>query len=788
MGGPKMKGEWPREYWYEGWAVESTTTCPCFPSVGGAFLSAETDPVRAFLSAVTDPVRAFLSADTDPVRAFLSAVTDPVRAFLSAVTDPVSGRGLPVSRDGSRPGLPVSRHGSRPGLPTAGGTAVPVSRQRTAMADLEREVEALPGLAAELTCAICLELLQEPVTAPCGHNFCRDCLSLYWADDRVGLNGFSCPQCRCHWAQRPELRPNRVLCTVVAGLERARCNAETVGKAEVESGLTVPCDACPPAAAAAALRSCLTCLASFCAEHLEPHQQSPALRSHSLRLPLPDLAERRCPSHGKLLEFRCCQHGDCLCAVCLLDHRSCSTVTEEEAREKHEEELKVQQKTVEYQLIQLQHSLELVQFQKEHVKDSSMTQKSAVAYEFAEMKAMIEQEEKIAARLFEEEENKADSRCVELLDQMSAHLERLKDYKEQLKSVLTHTGGIAFWKVVADLPKVSLDPPTSQQQVEVDAHKLVLISKAVSTLRGKLGQQLKFSLDQRVRQLEQIERANSKLQTAATDLTKSPEKSKNKIQDLRQILVSDQLEIPGDPQPLFFGTREPPEVGKPSEDKPGRTRKSKPKPSATPRQTSDETEKHRRPSNPSSASVPQTRQDYMQYNSKVTFNQRSAHKKLILSDRYTTLTVGEQLQSYPDLPERFFNCSQVLALQCFTNGRHYWEVGIQGSSSSFWAIGVACAGMDRSGSSSRLGRNALSWCIESFGAQLSIWHADQQAVLHVPLPRVVGVYLDFEAGEVAFFSVGSGMFLLFRFKANLRGQVFPAFWLSSSSTKLTLGH
>ncbi|XP_072098567.1 E3 ubiquitin/ISG15 ligase TRIM25 isoform X2 [Mobula birostris] len=663
------------------------------------------------------------------------------------------------------------------------------------MAELVREVEVLPGLAAELTCAICLELLQEPVTAPCGHNFCRDCLSLYWADDRVGLSGFSCPQCRSHWAQRPELRPNRVLCTVVEGLERVRSSAETVGKAGVEPGPTVPCDACPPAAAAAALRTCLTCLASFCAEHLEPHQQSPALRSHSLRPPLPDLAQRRCPSHGKLLEFRCCQHGDCLCAVCLLEHRSCSTVTEEEAREKREEELKVQQKTVEYQLIQLQHSLELMHFQKEHVKDSSLTQKSAVACEFAELKAMIEREEKIAGRLFEEEETKADNRCAELMDQMTAHLERLKDYKEQLKSVLTHTGGIAFWKVVADLPQVSLDPPTSQQQVEVDASKLVLITKAVSTLRGKLGQQLKFPLDQRVRQLEQIERANAKQskppqQTATADLPNSPEKSKSKIQNSWQIPGSNQSVNPasGDLQLLFFGTREPPEVGKPSEDKPGRTRKSKSKPSATQRQTPDDTEKLRRPPNPSSASVPQTRQDYMQYNSKVNFNQRSAHKKLILSDRYTTLTVGEQLQAYPDLPERFFNCSQVLALQWFANGRHYWEVGIQGSSSSFWSIGVACAGMDRSGSSSRLGRNALSWCIESFGSQLSVWHADQQAILHVPQPRMVGVYLDFEGGEVAFLSVGSGMFPLFRFKAQLRGQIFPAFWLSSSGTKLTLGH
>lgn len=149
------------------------------------------------------------------------------------------------------------------------------------------------------------------------------------------------------------------------------------------------------------------------------------------------------------------------------------------------------------------------------------------------------------------------------------------------------------------------------------------------------------------------------------------------------------------------------------------------------------------------------------------------------------MSVSDQPQVYPDLPERFFNCCQVLGLQWFANGRRYWEVGIQGN--SFWAIGVACAGIDRSGSSSRLGRNPLSWCVESFGQKLSAWHGGQQAVLHTPVPRVVGVYLDFEAGEVAFFSVGAAMLLLFRFRAQLRGQIFPAFWLCSSGTKLTLG-
>ncbi|GCB82879.1 hypothetical protein scyTo_0023357, partial [Scyliorhinus torazame] len=42
-------------------------------------------------------------------------------------------------------------------------------------------------------------------------------------------------------------------------------------------------------------------------------------------------------------------------------------------------------------------------------------------------------------------------------------------------------------------------------------------------------------------------------------------------------------------------------------------------------------------------------------NSKVTLDHRTAHKKLVISDHYTTLGVADQPQSYPDQAERFFN-------------------------------------------------------------------------------------------------------------------------------------
>lgn len=46
----------------------------------------------------------------------------------------------------------------------------------------------------DLTCAIQLDLLHEPVTWPCGHTFCKEC-SLGWANAAASAH-VSCPTCR----------------------------------------------------------------------------------------------------------------------------------------------------------------------------------------------------------------------------------------------------------------------------------------------------------------------------------------------------------------------------------------------------------------------------------------------------------------------------------------------------------------------------------------------------------------------------------------------------------------
>lgn len=59
----------------------------------------------------------------------------------------------------------------------------------------------------DLGCIICHGLLAWPVTLPCGHSFCRDCLKGLWG---AGPQ-WSCPTCREGAAQQLKLRKNTLL-------------------------------------------------------------------------------------------------------------------------------------------------------------------------------------------------------------------------------------------------------------------------------------------------------------------------------------------------------------------------------------------------------------------------------------------------------------------------------------------------------------------------------------------------------------------------------------------------
>ncbi|XP_061747363.1 E3 ubiquitin-protein ligase TRIM17-like isoform X2 [Nerophis ophidion] len=69
----------------------------------------------------------------------------------------------------------------------------------------------------QFSCSVCLDVLKEPVTIPCGHSYCSDCIRRCW--DRQNNSGvFKCPQCRQAFSPRPELCRNTLLADLLETL------------------------------------------------------------------------------------------------------------------------------------------------------------------------------------------------------------------------------------------------------------------------------------------------------------------------------------------------------------------------------------------------------------------------------------------------------------------------------------------------------------------------------------------------------------------------------------------
>lgn len=168
----------------------------------------------------------------------------------------------------------------------------------------------------------------------------------------------------------------------------------------------------------------------------------------------------------------------------------------------------------------------------------------------------------------------------------------------------------------------------------------------------------------------------------------------------------------------------------------------------------------------------------------LTLDQKTAHKRIALNEGFTKASVSDEHENYPDSPERFTVCSQVLTSKGFSRGRHYWEVKL--SSNNFIGLGLAYKSIDRKGPTSRLGRNAQSWCVEWFNVKLSAWHNSSETVLVNPNSKRVGVLLDCEEGTATFYNVAGRAYPFHSFVFPFTEAVYPAFWIFSSGSSISL--
>uniref|UniRef100_A0A3P9MQM9 Uncharacterized protein n=1 Tax=Oryzias latipes TaxID=8090 RepID=A0A3P9MQM9_ORYLA len=113
----------------------------------------------------------------------------------------------------------------------------------------------------KLICSICLDLQKDPVTIPCGHSYCLECIQNFWIGEEPKAH--SCPQCRQSFTSRPVLVRNTILAELVEDARKAELQPTS-------SEQHVDCDFCEGKKLKAAM-SCLTCMVSYCEQHLQPH-------------------------------------------------------------------------------------------------------------------------------------------------------------------------------------------------------------------------------------------------------------------------------------------------------------------------------------------------------------------------------------------------------------------------------------------------------------------------------------------------------------------------------------
>uniref|UniRef100_A0A674B2B1 Uncharacterized protein n=1 Tax=Salmo trutta TaxID=8032 RepID=A0A674B2B1_SALTR len=223
----------------------------------------------------------------------------------------------------------------------------------------------------QFCCSVCLDLLKEPVTTACGHNYCRICIEGCWDQD-VLKGVYSCPHCRETFTPRPNLRKNNMLAEMVEKLKKAALPPALCYAGPGD----VACDVCTGTRKQKALMSCLMCLASYCETHLQSHYESPAFKKHKLVKATAQLQEKICSHHDKLLEVYCRTDQQCICLLCTMDgHKGHDTVSAAAERTEKQRQLGMSQQKVQQRFQEREKELKELQQAVESLKVSIVDQR-----------------------------------------------------------------------------------------------------------------------------------------------------------------------------------------------------------------------------------------------------------------------------------------------------------------------------------------------------------------------------------------------------------------------------
>ncbi|XP_073468228.1 E3 ubiquitin/ISG15 ligase TRIM25-like [Aquarana catesbeiana] len=552
-------------------------------------------------------------------------------------------------------------------------------------------------LRKELECSVCLNIYTDPVILKCGHNYCRDCIGRVW-DTQEGSGGYSCPECREEFQDRPALHRNITLRNIVENFQSTHPDQE-------ESG--VFCTYCIHTPIPA-VKSCLMCEASLCDNHLRVHSKSP---EHVLCDPTTSLENSKCSVHKKVLEYYCTEDSTCICVSCCLigDHISHKKESLVEASEMKKKKLRNVLKKLITEREEMEKRVQSLQEHRRKVQGEADDETERVTVLFRDLRRRLEDLEKRVLRDISGQAERISGIINDLVQDLEIKKEELSRKMGDIEELCNMT-----------------DPLTVLQ--ESDTGDLCDTEDGDDEDRERHDKLLHDGGDLDVGGISHT------LHTGLSDI-------------MSGVIVE---KCPGTHVYPHSTTK-----GKGHINAEPSRRLPQPSPTIQP------SRRHPQPSSTIQHSHLQARRPNIGVVQQkfgvsgvtdILLDVRTAANYLHISDDRKTASWSSSHQNRPETPERF-QCPQVMSSQRFSSGRHYWEVDVGGS--LYGIVGMFYPSIDRRRGQSWIGYNKKSWGLER-------WGGNHYSVIHdsnkTPLPggvssKRVRIDLDYEARRISFYDL-----------------------------------
>ncbi|XP_062271284.1 tripartite motif-containing protein 16-like [Scomber scombrus] len=333
------------------------------------------------------------------------------------------------------------------------------------------------------SCVICLDLLKDPVTIPCGHSYCMSCIKGLW-DGEDQRRIYSCPQCREAFTPRPVLKKNTMFAALVEQLKKTGLQAAPADHCYAGPE-DVACDVCT-GRKLKAFKSCLVCLASYCENHLQPHYDAAPLKKHKLVEPSEKLQQNICSRHDEVMKIFCRTDKKSICYLCTMDeHKGHDTVPAAAERTERQRELEVSRLNIQQRIQDREKDVMLLQQEVEAVSLSADKAVEDSEKIFTQLIRLLQKRSSDVKQQIRSQQETEVSRVKELQEKLQQEITELKRKDAELKQ-LSHTED--HNQFLHNYPSVSqLSEPTDSSSIDIRPLRYFEdVTAAVSELRDKL--------------------------------------------------------------------------------------------------------------------------------------------------------------------------------------------------------------------------------------------------------------------------------------------------------------